>query len=101
MAQPFQTELTYNPCKGLGPKFDAPSKHISIQGSSTHYSTPRQDAESATAYTHMEVKVETLNARAIADELFGDYSVSPSIYAYVPVELIQQALNRLDALEAH
>lgn len=92
MAQPFQNHLIRSKkWNWLFEEFQG----LSIQGSEHHYCEPRVTLK-ATEYTKMEVRPISDDAKQVCADLMEAYE-DAGIYAFVPVEVIQQALDALEA----
>ena len=69
---------------------------ISVQGSSFSYATPRED-NPPNGYTHVECGFPSSKptTKALLDyaECFGDSDYTDTVYAYVPVEVVQAELD--------
>ena len=65
---------------------------LSIQASSTHYSTPREDQG---PYSHVEVGfIEDGKGKGVTPpdswKDYSDGSFPSSVYGYIPIELVQE-----------
>lgn len=94
MTQKFQEKLQL--FREIGDEFQifkgvkfADGVFLSIQGSEGHHSTPQKKL-AATEYKTMEVMTEIPEEYLVGWENYGD-----SVYSNVPVESIQQTIDKL------
>ena len=90
--QPFQQKLELESVRYMR-RYYRLNEHISIQASESHYCQPRENLP-ATEYTHMEVMWLTPKLAKLLSDSWDEYR-DGKVFTNVPVELIQEALDKL------